>query len=141
MRVKSFTEFLNEEEKAAPEAELENTEKTEEKPVVKTEEKPEEKPEVEPKTKDQRLGYMADGKEIMSKMKVGHTIELTPDDFTRLQNMRVTQYERDMYDHERGGKDYKIKKDAEGKCTIFHYNKTIHELTPVGVFMLPKAEA
>jgi hypothetical protein len=55
--------------------------------------------------------------------------------------MRVTQYERDMYDHERGGKDYKIKKDAEGKCTIFHYNKTIHELTPVGVFMLPKTEA
>lgn len=138
MRVKSFTEFLNEEETAAPETELETKPETKPESEEKTEEKPEP---AEPKTKDQRLGYTADGKEVMSKMKVGHTIELTPDDFTRIGNMRVTQYERDMYDHERGGKDYKIKKDTEGKCTIFHYNKTIHELTPVGVFMLPKTEA
>jgi|694.fasta_scaffold51005_7 hypothetical protein len=114
MKLKSFQEFLNEEEKAAPEA-------------AET---------ADPKTKDQRLGYKSDGAEVMSKMKVGHTIELTPEDFKKIENMRVTQYERDMYNHERGGKDYKISKDAEGKCTIFHYNKTIHELTPIGVFKI-----
>ena len=121
MRVKSFYEFLNEEEKPAPDTKNDQEQGEESS---------------DPKTKDQRIGYTADGDEVMSKMKVGHTIELSPEDFTKIENMRVTQYERDMYDHERGGKDYKISKDADGKCTIFHYNKTIHELTPVGVFML-----
>jgi hypothetical protein len=147
MHIKSFVEFLNEEE--TPVAEPKVSEPAE-KPVAKA---PEPKPasvpakteepdrprfKQDPKVKDQRLGYTAAGTEIMAKMKVGHTIELTPNDFSKMMNMRVTQYERDMYPHERGGKDYKIEKDADNKCTIFHYNKTLHELTPVGVFELPK---
>jgi hypothetical protein len=95
-------------------------------------------PEAEPKTKDMKLGELKDGTEVMCKMKVGHTIVLDADEFRKLRNMKVSQYERDMLAHYRGGRDYRISKEKDGTYTIFHYNKTIHELTPVGVFSLPE---
>jgi hypothetical protein len=104
---------------------------------VRKNSRPEEKPE-EPKTKDMKLGTTEDGTEVMCKMKVGHTIVLSAEEFSKLQNMRVSRNKEDMLGHYRGGKDYKISKDKDGKFSIFHYNKTIHELTPVGVFTLPE---
>lgn len=92
----------------------------------------------EPATKEVTIGETSDGQKVKSVLKVGNTLEISPEEFTKLQNMRVTQYERDMLTHERGSKEYKISKDSEGKCTIFHYHKTLHKLMPIGVFMLPK---
>lgn len=123
MKLKSFSLF---------EAEI-----LDKRPLPQDEHAPE-KREEEPKTKDMKLGTMSDGTEVMSKMKVGHTIVLSAEEFSKLQNMRVSRNEDDMLGHYRGGKDYKIGKDASGKFSIFHYNKTIHELTPVGVFTLPE---
>jgi len=92
-----------------------------------------------PKTKHMLLGKMADGKKVMCSMKVGHTIKMSAEEFVRLQNMRVSMNNKKMMlGHKRGGKEYLIAKKAANKFTIFHYNKTLHEFTAVGVFQLPQ---
>ena len=88
------------------------------------------------RTKEERVGYTRDSKEIVAKLKLGHAIEFTPDDLRTLSNMKVTQYESDMYDYTRGKKDYKIMKNSSGKFTIFHYHKTLHRLVPIGTFRI-----
>lgn len=130
MKIKDFSVF---------EAEILSREPVREKPAAApAKEEPKSAPEEEPKTKDMKLGELADGTEVMSKMKVGHTIVLSAEEFSKLQNMRVSSKEEDMLGHYRGGKDYKISKTKEGTFEIFHYNKTLHDLTPVGVFTLPE---
>ena len=113
--IKNFKQFLLESEEAQS---TEETEKKEE-------------------TKEISIGKTANGEKVNAVLKLWNTLKLSPEEFTKLQNMRITQYERDMLTHMKGAKEYKISKDKEGKCTIFHYNQTTHKLMPVGVFMLP----
>ena len=97
--------------------------------------------EKEPGTKELVLGRTKSGRKITGKFKLGHTIALSPEDFSHLWLMKVTHKEEDMYDFARGGRDYRISKDEDGKCTVFHYNKTLHELLPVGVFKFKKKKS
>jgi len=91
-----------------------------------------------PKTKNIGIGETADGQKVMATMKLENTLKFSPEEFTKISNMRVTQYERDMLTHMRGEKEYKVSKDKDGKCTIWHLNQTLHKLMPVGAFYLPK---
>jgi len=94
----------------------------------------------EPETKEVSIGETADGRKVKAVLKLGNTLDLTPEDFTKLINMRVTQYQRDMLTHERGAKIYKISKDKNHKYTIFHLHQTLHKLEPVGVFYIHKRD-
>lgn len=91
-----------------------------------------------PRTKEITIGETADGQKIRATMKLENTVELSGEEITKLRNMRVTQYQRDMLTHMRGEKEYKISKDKEGKFTIWHHNQTLHKLMPVGAFKLPE---
>lgn len=91
----------------------------------------------QPASKTILLGKMGDGTEVHVALKVGHTIKMTAEEFAKLQNMRISQNNKDMLGHRRGGKDYYISKKSDTDYTIFHFNKTVHKLTPVGVFKLP----
>jgi len=125
MKLKSFSEYIKEDENVdAPVAAPSSVDDTRDETKKKF------------RTKKELLGYTSESEPVMAVIKVGHTIELTPDDFKQLKNLKVTQYESDMYEHVRGGKVYKIKKDGKGKYVIFHYHKTLHKLTPVGTFRL-----
>jgi ABC-type uncharacterized transport system YnjBCD substrate-binding protein len=96
------------------------------------------KKEETPKTKEIGIGKTADGTKVMAQMKLENTLKFSSEEFTKLQNMRVTQYDRDMLTHMRGEKEYKVSKDKHGKCTIWHLNQTLHKLMPVGAFQLPQ---
>jgi len=96
------------------------------------------KKEETPETKEIGIGKTADGTKIMAQMKLENTLKFSSEEFTKIQNMRVTQYERDMLTHMRGDKEYKVSKDKSGKCTIWHLNQTLHKLMPVGAFQLPQ---
>jgi hypothetical protein len=113
--IKNFKQFLLESEEADPQEQKEET-------------------------KEISIGETEDGQKVKAVLKLWNTIKLSTEEFSKLQNMRITQYERDMLTHMKGAKEYKISKDDKGKCTIFHYNQTTHRLMPVGVFMLPKKE-
>lgn len=102
------------------------------------ENKPESKP--EPETKELVLGKTSDGRKVKAVMKLGNTINLSSEEFSKLMNMKTSQYERDMLTHMRGAKEYKISKGKDKKYTIFHNNQTTHELEPVGVFYIHKKD-
>ena len=55
-----------------------------------------------PRTKDIGIGETADGQKVMATMKLENTLKFSPEEFTKIGNMRVTQYERDMLVHTRG---------------------------------------
>lgn len=131
--ITKFDKFLNEEEDAQEVAQSIDTPAPE---TPKEEDEGKDETHKKFRVKEERIGYTPDSKEVIAKIKLGHTIELTPDDLKTLSNMKVTQYESDMFEHTRGGKEYKIKKDSSGKFTIFHYHKTLHKLTPIGTFRI-----
>jgi hypothetical protein len=135
MIIKKFSEFI-----ALREEETSSEEKvSSEAPKEKSQESGDGESS-EPKTKDVTIGTLESGDKVKGKMKVGHAVQLSSQDLSKIQNMRVTQYERDMYSFTNdASKEYKVSKDKEGKCTIFHNNQTLHKLVAVGVFMIPLA--
>ena len=108
--------------------------------ILESEDGEENKPEStpEPETKELVIGKTSDGRRVKAVMKLGNTVELSPEEFGKLMNMKVSQYERDMLTHMRGAKEYKVSKGKDMKYTIFHNNQTTHELEPVGVFYIHK---